>query len=652
MRTEINKIDGQYLINRSKKLLAGRAAMSPVPIAGDAVLDPDQSGRQEGERYLSIAELALNDDQINRGEFDLLGVFTFDWGEPAPQGLPPVVFIDEETLRGAAKPGGPGLMISDVAVCNFDHSCRYLSFICYKIPRTGRTQRLLQQIENQSASLDFAADYRGSLSLADALMDQIELLANGFDASVVAAFEYHFTTTPSDTAPTRYIAFLGPEDTGGSAGRWWIKNRQLHRGLTGADTSAVVRQDLVLLRIGDKPDRENLIRYINELRKRHALKASDADPQAKSESYLHFLERDMKERHQKLVNQIYAHHKMLPMVTPLAVEIAADLIPHITLEKDQDTRFQLLLNQVRDDFRKVYGVKVPGLRLRGNETDMPPGSYLIMINEIPLVMGTLALDKGFCNATPVELRAFNIKAEAAVNPDNGMEASWIYREDWEQVEKSGYMVLDFMEYLILHLGGVIRKNLSEFTGIQEVRDLLETTAPALLQPVSEARGGIPRFASCLNTLLNEELPVNSLNILATKYLNVIAEPAYIITEKLREAAPIQNHLIREQSNWKVFTLGPQLSSLIAGNIISNGDAAVLALLPERTQEALSAVRAALQTGSRQLYRPVLLVEDPGIRMFVKKLIELEFPHVKVITRKEAEAVDPKYLKDATEITMN
>ena len=54
---------------------------------------------------------------------------------------------------------------------------------------------------------------------------------------------------------------------------------------------------------------------------------------------------------------------------------------------------------MRDGLFYELGVRFPGIRVRGNETDMPASSYLIMVNEIPLVMGTVNIDKVLVNDT-------------------------------------------------------------------------------------------------------------------------------------------------------------------------------------------------------------------------------------------------------------
>ena len=165
--------------------------------------------------------------------------------------------------------------------------------------------------------------------------------------------------------------------------------------------------------------------------------------------------------------------QMLPVVTPIALEVSADLIPLVEDAGEGSKFLGEMVPMMRDGLFYELGVRFPGIRVRGNETDMPAGSYLIMINEIPLVMGTVSLDKVLVNDTAERLRLLNIEGETATNPANGNECAWIDAEYKEVAEQAGLTTWDAAGYIVLHLSSVLRKNAAEFVGIQEVMNMLE-----------------------------------------------------------------------------------------------------------------------------------------------------------------------------------
>src|SRR5205823_2527857 len=103
------------------------------------------------------------------------------------------------------------------------------------------------------------------------------------------------------------------------------------------------------------------------------------------------------------------------------------------------------------------GVRYPGLRVRGNEGDLPKGAYIIMINEIPLVMGTVDQAKILVNDTAERLRLLNIPGEPATNPANGNDCAWVSVEHQNLCEQAGLTTWDASGYMVLHLSAVLRK---------------------------------------------------------------------------------------------------------------------------------------------------------------------------------------------------
>ena len=73
----------------------------------------------------------------------------------------------------------------------------------------------------------------------------------------------------------------------------------------------------------------------------------------------------------------------LLVVTPIAMEVAGDLIPLVEGENGGlNNTLQRLIDEMRKRILGNYGVKIPGIRFRGNQADLPNGTYIIMINEI------------------------------------------------------------------------------------------------------------------------------------------------------------------------------------------------------------------------------------------------------------------------------
>jgi type III secretion protein V len=331
--------------------------------------------------------------------------------------------------------------------------------------------------------------------------------------------------------------------------------------------------------------------------------------------------------------------QMMPVVTPIALEVASDLVPLV-----DDTTGSNFLNELipmmRDGLFYELGVRYPGLRVRGNDGDMPPGSYIIMINEIPLVMGTVDSNKCLVNDTPDRLRLLGMEAEPAQNPANGNQCAWITLDQQQLAEDSGLTTWDAPGYMVLHLSAVLRKNASEFVGIQETQNMLEQLEqafPALVKEVMPKAVSPFQLTDILRRLVEEEISIRDLrNILqALAEWGPVENDTVMLTEYVRAALKryISHKYTRGQSTLIVYLLDPQIEETVRSSVQHTSSGSYLALEPEITQEILAAVRNEVGNLPPSAQQPVVLT-TMEIRRYFRKLVELEFPHLAVLSYQE------------------
>ncbi|MCA9553563.1 MAG: type III secretion system export apparatus subunit SctV [Myxococcales bacterium] len=355
-------------------------------------------------------------------------------------------------------------------------------------------------------------------------------------------------------------------------------------------------------------------------------------------------EQDVKEQREKRIQaqkmQEGQSQQMLPVVTPIALEVAADLIPLVEDTGEGSKFLGEMIPMMRDGLFYELGVRFPGIRVRGNETDMPPGSYLIMINEIPLVMGTVSQDKVLVNDTVERLRLLNIDGEPATNPANGNECAWVDAQYQDVAEQAGLTTWDASGYIVLHLSSVLRKNGAEFVGIQETMNMLEQLEQAFPALVKET---VPKVVSpfqltdILRRLIEEEISIRDLRSIlqALAEWGQVEHDTVMLTEYVRAALKryISHKYTRGQNTLIVYLLDPQIEETVRSSIQHTSSGSYLALEPEITQEILSAVRTEVGSLPPTAQNPVILT-TMEIRRYFRKLVELEFPHLAVLSYQE------------------
>src|SRR5690606_2827818 len=105
--------------------------------------------------------------------------------------------------------------------------------------------------------------------------------------------------------------------------------------------------------------------------------------------------------------------------------------------------------------------------------------------------------------------------------------------------------------------------------------------------------------------------------------------AEFVRSQLRR--PITHMLTRGASELSVCLLDPQIEETIRASISRTAAGSFLTLAPAAGRDIVEAVRRALQTSSAGvLDRPVLLTQ-PDIRRFVRKLVETDLPELSVVS---------------------
>ena len=331
--------------------------------------------------------------------------------------------------------------------------------------------------------------------------------------------------------------------------------------------------------------------------------------------------------------------QMMPVVTPVALEVAQDLVPLV----DDTTGSNFLgelVPMMRDGLFYELGVRFPGLRVRANDGDMPPGGYVIMVNEIPLIMGTVDQEKCLVNDTPDRLRLLGIQAEPAQNPANGSACAWVPASEKATVEQSGLTTWDAAGYIVLHLAAILRKNANEFVGIQETQNMLEQLEqafPALVKEVVPKAVSIFQLTDILRRLVEEEISVRDLRsvLQALAEWGPVESDTVMLTEYVRAALKryVSHKYSRRQNTLIVYLLDPQIEETVRSSVQHTSSGSYLALEPEITQEILTAVRNEVGNLPASAQQPVILT-TMEIRRYFRKLVELEFPHLAVVSYQE------------------
>lgn len=628
-------------IHRFAQEILGKKKLNHVINPESKETIPDKNSKESGWN-LSIAELFFQSKNVATPiSFEYLLITLIEYNQAHKN---TVLFqqVNSNTLKSRIRTIESGIIIENLTISILANLPQKVSFMLYELERTSQNQQLLSRINRLFNALDFQFDPRGSISIAESILDKLpnlEVSANRLETSFFGNLSS--TMIQSSKKNTQYSVFFKEEFIESSARRLWVNNSSLRVGATLGTAQPFFDQSFLMLRLGRKRNQEDTLNFIKRLRDQYAANNNNLLQNNEGESILEKEKKAQVLRKKKKIERKYNIIKTnhFPIVTPIALEVSGDMISLVTRGNNLSEAFQALINETKDFFHQEYGVKMPGIRVRGNETDLPDGTYVIMINEIPIVSGKIKnTEKLFALETMANLKELEVTADLDSHPFLETEGGWVLSSKIPVLENHKIKTLTSLEYINEHLKATLRKNITDLLIIGDIVRSLEAKNIDLLKQIQEIDSGIPKFIIILNALLKEEVSIKEIEKIGEQFVQLIERetPLYIIPDEIRNMEIIKPLLPGNTPQVKtpVFHCSDDFIQLIEKSIHIQGETAVFALVPETTQELLAAVRNEVNNHDKKEAQPVILVDNWTHRLFIRRLVELEFPNIFVLSKRE------------------
>jgi len=322
-------------------------------------------------------------------------------------------------------------------------------------------------------------------------------------------------------------------------------------------------------------------------------------------------------------------------VDTLELEVGYGLVSLVDSEKNGDLLERI--TGIRKQFALEMGLVVPPLRIRDN-LELKPGDYQVLLKGVSIATGSLmvghmmAMDPG--NVTE------KVKGIPTKEPAFGLDALWISASEKDQASYAGYTVVDLSTVIATHLTEVIRQNLAELLGRQELQTLLDgvkQNAPKVVEDLIPNVVSVGVVLKVLKNLLREGVSIRDLKSI----LEAVAEMAphqkdpSLLTEHVRSslARTITKKLVGFDGQLTLLTLDKNVEEQIASGIIQTDQGAQLSLDPEFVRQFVSELNEQAAQLLQESNQAVVLC-SPLIRLHVKQLIDRFIPNITVLSHNE------------------
>ncbi|HEU4404951.1 MAG TPA: flagellar biosynthesis protein FlhA [Polyangiaceae bacterium] len=286
----------------------------------------------------------------------------------------------------------------------------------------------------------------------------------------------------------------------------------------------------------------------------------------------------------------------VPVVAPWIVEISSDLEPLVDDEVRGDevarVGLQTALAGLRERLFQELGVPLPAPKLR-LVAGMPARHVVLLLHEIPAAV----------LSPPRELPDARL-AEAC--------ADQIY--------------------------AVLRRRAADFMGLHEAQtlvDQLEQVAPAVVRQVMPKPVTLSLLADVLRRLVEEGVSVRDLRAIFE------ALAAFAPSEKdplqLTELARAQMRraltfrLTGGAGDLDVYLLDPAIEDVVRQSITRTSAGSFLTLAPAAARDVVRSLKRAVESAPPPPGRRAVLLTQPDVRRFVRKLVESDLPELEVVS---------------------
>jgi tetratricopeptide (TPR) repeat protein len=321
-----------------------------------------------------------------------------------------------------------------------------------------------------------------------------------------------------------------------------------------------------------------------------------------------------------------------PIVPPLVLAVGTRLTRWLGGHSLRPTLLPLI-ERARETIRLSTGVLPPRTLLTENRFDLPPDAFQIVLDAVPLPAVVMNEDERLFAGPRETLAACGVAGRAAIHPWSGQPATWLVRRDWPTVAHAGEALWTPAEYVASQVDAVMRKHLWTTIGHQQTFEMVHREMPEIATVLRRDPGVLTVLVLVIQNLLEEQVPALPFRpIVETVVTLQSATPDRLrILQAVRLLPDVRPRLPGNGEGNYCFTVPEWLEEEIGAAIQMADNMEYLMMEPERVQQALALV------GQHLADHPdatAIVVENARIRRFARKLFELEYPRLFVISRDE------------------
>ncbi|MFG1482880.1 flagellar biosynthesis protein FlhA [Halobacteriovorax sp. HFRX-2_2] len=295
------------------------------------------------------------------------------------------------------------------------------------------------------------------------------------------------------------------------------------------------------------------------------------------------------------------------------------------------------ITYMRKQFALDWGVIIPSVRIKDN-LELAPGGYSLKIKGVEVAQGELVPDH-YLAMDPGSVIE-QIDGIETIEPVFGLPAVWITEDQKDDAGFNGYTVVDLSTVLATHLTEILRTNLHELFGRQElvrVMDNFKEHYPKIVADLVPEILPLGAVLKVLQNLLRENVSIRDLRTILESLSEhgTRIKDTDLLTENVRQSLyrTITESIKSANGDLPIFTLDRKIEEQVAGNLIQTENGQQVSLDPRITQSILASLNEKIEEATNMGEKMIVLC-SPVIRGHFKKLTEKFIPNLIVVSHNE------------------
>ncbi|MGZ9737812.1 EscV/YscV/HrcV family type III secretion system export apparatus protein [Pseudomonas sp. GNP012] len=306
------------------------------------------------------------------------------------------------------------------------------------------------------------------------------------------------------------------------------------------------------------------------------------------------------------------------------------LVPTARLDELNTARWAA---RFRSQFFVDYGLRIPEPQLRASDA-LPAHQVAVLINEVRAEQFDIHFDHWRLLDYSPELEPMGF-ALVHGSDSNRLGGVWVNATDQERVQQLGYHLRPADEECYRCLVTLLARNIQEFFGVQETKQLLdemETRCPDLLKEVYR-HVTVQKITEVLQRLIGERISVRNMKLILESLAHWASreKDALALVEHVRGSlARYISNKFAQGNDLRVLLLSAEFEEVVRKGIRQTSGGSFINLEPAESEELMDRLSVGLDS-LHIAHKDMVLLCSVDVRRYIKKLIEGRFRELDVMS---------------------